>query len=93
MDAERQATAEALRRSSRPNMTFEVDRLDAPSLGELFMLMSVATVYAGALYDVNPLDQPGVELGKQLTYGLMGREGYDPPTQSDPEPRWRLTRG
>ena len=90
MDAERWATAEALRRMGRANMTFEIDRLDASTLGELFMLMSVATVYAGALYDVNPLDQPGVELGKQLTYGLMGREGYDPPEPPDPDLRWWL---
>ena len=79
MDAEREATAEALRRSGRANMTFEIEDLDASTLGELFMLMSVATVYAGALYHVNPLDQPGVELGKRLTFGLLGREGYDPP--------------
>ncbi len=93
MDAERRATAEALRLRGRANMTFEIERLDASTLGELFMLMSVATVYAGALYDVNPLDQPGVELGKQLTYGLMGREGYDPPEPSQPDLRWRLERG
>jgi glucose-6-phosphate isomerase len=36
-------------------------------------------VYAGALYGVDPLDQPGVELGKELTYGLLGREGYEAP--------------
>jgi glucose-6-phosphate isomerase len=90
MDAERQATAEALRRGGRANMTFEIERLDASALGELFMLMSVSTVYAGALYGVNPLDQPGVELGKRLTYGLMGRKGYDPPETSDPDVRWRL---
>ena len=30
-------------------------------------------------YDVDPLDQPGVELGKQLTYGIMGRAGFDAP--------------
>ena len=93
MDAERQATAEALRRSGRANMTFEIECLDASTLGELFMLMSVATVYAGGLYDVNPLDQPGVELGKQLTYGLMGREGYDSPERSDPDLRRRLEQG
>jgi glucose-6-phosphate isomerase len=40
------------------------------------MMLQVATVYAGAMYDVNPLDQPGVELGKVLTYGLMGRKGF-----------------
>ena len=93
MDAERLATAEALRRGSRANMTLEMECLDASTLGELFMLTSVATVYAGALYDVNPLDQPGVELGKHLTYGLMGREGYDAPKGWDPDARWRLTRG
>ena len=93
MEAERQATAEALRRSGRANMTLEIERLDAGTLGELFMLTCVATVYAGALYDVNPLDQPGVELVKQLTYGIMGREGYDPPERSDVDVRWRLEQG
>ena len=93
MDAERLATAEALRRSGRANMTLEMESLDASTLGELFMLTSIATLYAGALYDVNPLDQPGVELGKQLTYGLMGREGYDPPKGWDPDVRWRLGQG
>jgi glucose-6-phosphate isomerase len=33
-------------------------------------------VLAGELYHVNPLDQPGVEHGKVLTYKLMGRKGY-----------------
>ena len=71
-------------------MTLEMETLDAESLGELFMLMSIATVYAGALYGVNPLDQPGVELGKQLTYGLMGRTGHDVPELPAPDPRWRV---
>ena len=43
------------------------------------MMFEIATVYAGALYGVNPLDQPGVELSKTLAYGLLGREGHDPP--------------
>ncbi len=58
-------------------MTIEIPRVDARSLGELFMLLQIATVYAGGLYGVDPLDQPGVELGKQLTYGIMGRGGFD----------------
>ena len=40
---------------------------------------AIATAYAGVLYDVNPFDQPGVEHGKNLTYAMMGRKGYDPP--------------
>ena len=90
LHAERRATAETLRQRGRPNMTFEVPSLDAESLGELFMLMCVATVYAGALYGVNPLEQPGVEQGKKLTYGLMGRPGHEAPELPDPDPRWRI---
>jgi glucose-6-phosphate isomerase len=41
------------------------------------MLLQIATVYAGYFYGVDPLDQPGVELGKQLTYGIMGRKGFE----------------
>jgi glucose-6-phosphate isomerase len=32
---------------------------------------------AGALYRVNPFGQPGVEAGKNATYALMGRAGYE----------------
>jgi glucose-6-phosphate isomerase len=80
LEAERRATAEALRRAGRASATLEVDRLDARSLGELLMLFQMATVFAGALYGVDPLDQPGVEAGKVLTYGLLGREGFEVPT-------------
>ncbi|MGH7460145.1 MAG: glucose-6-phosphate isomerase [Longimicrobiales bacterium] len=77
--AERNATALALARHGRMNMTLRIPELNAYTLGQLFMMLQIATVYAGALYGVNPLDQPGVELGKQLTYALMGRPGYQPP--------------
>ncbi|HEX6308180.1 MAG TPA: glucose-6-phosphate isomerase [Longimicrobiales bacterium] len=77
LDAERQATSAALAGRGRMNMTIELPRIDAHSLGQLLMMLQIATVYAGALYDVDPLDQPGVELGKQLTYALMGRAGYE----------------
>jgi len=79
LDAERIATADALARSGRMNMTIELPRIDEYAIGQLFMMLEIATVYAGGMYDVDPLDQPGVELAKQLTYGLMGREGYTAP--------------
>ena len=56
-------------------MTIHVERVDARHLGALFMLLEIATIYAGELYGVNPLDQPGVELGKQFTYAMLGRAG------------------
>ena len=75
LSIEQRATAGALARRGRPNMTIHVDRVDAWHLGALFMLLEIATIYAGELYGVNPLDQPGVELGKQFTYAMLGRAG------------------
>jgi glucose-6-phosphate isomerase len=90
LDAERRATTEALRRRGRPSMTIEIDRIDADRLGRLIMLFELATVYAAALYDVDALDQPGVELGKELTYGLLGRDGFDAVPLGQGDPRWRV---
>jgi glucose-6-phosphate isomerase len=73
LDIERRATAGALARRGRPNLTIELDRVDATGFGGLLMLFEIATIYAGTLYGVNPLDQPGVELGKQFTYAMLGR--------------------
>jgi glucose-6-phosphate isomerase len=88
LDNERIATAEALRREGRPNATLHLPVVGPGGLGQLFMLLELATVYAGALYGVDPLDQPGVELGKRLTYGLMGREGAERPEIADVDPAW-----
>ncbi len=86
LDAERRATAAALTERGRMNMTVMLPRLDESAVGELLMMLEIATVYAGALYDVDPLDQPGVELGKRLTYGLMGRPGVEPAELPEPDP-------
>lgn len=83
LDAERVATTHALATNGRMNMTITLPRADAHAVGELIMMLQIATVYGGGFYDVNPLDQPGVELGKQLTYGLMGRKGYNAPDTPD----------
>jgi glucose-6-phosphate isomerase len=77
LDYERRATAGALAKRGRPNMTIELDAVNPHTVGGLFMLFEIATVHAGGLYDVNPLDQPGVELGKQFTYAMLGRKGFE----------------
>ena len=90
LDVERRATAGALARRGRPNMTIELDRLDEHHLGALMMLLQLATVHAGALYGVNPLEQPGVELGKRFTYAMMRRPDAEDARrewESAPKPR------
>ncbi|MBA3274672.1 MAG: glucose-6-phosphate isomerase [Chloroflexia bacterium] len=77
LDRERLATSWALTESQRPNLTITVPTVDAAIVGEFFYLFQLQTVMAGALYDVNPFGQPGVEAGKNATYALMGRGGYE----------------
>jgi glucose-6-phosphate isomerase len=90
LDTERRSTMEALRQQGRPNLSLEVNDLTPQAMGELFMLFEIATVFGGALYGVDPLDQPGVELSKKLTYGLLGREGYERPRLGTGNHDWRV---
>jgi len=84
--AEQRATAAALARMGRMHSTIELERLDAETVGELLMFFQLATGMAGIWYGVNPFDQPGVELGKRLTFAAMGRPGFDvePASPEDP---------
>ena len=76
LDAEFVATREALRSQGRMSCTIELDTVDARHLGRLLMFFQIATGYAGIYYGVDPFDQPGVELGKVLTFKAMGRAGF-----------------
>lgn len=77
--AERDATLQALAAAGRMSATLWLPAVDAESVGELLMLSQIATAYAGGWYGVDPLNQPGVELGKRLTYGAMGHPDYPAP--------------
>jgi glucose-6-phosphate isomerase len=77
LDAEYQATSAALAEMGRMNCTLHLPELTAETVGELIMFYQLATGYAGVWYGIDPFDQPGVELGKRLTYAAMGRPGYD----------------
>jgi len=65
--AEKRATEEALRQAGRPSLTALFPRVDAFAVGHFLMTLEIATVFAGAFLRIDPLDQPGVELGKVLT--------------------------
>jgi glucose-6-phosphate isomerase len=76
INSEKLATEYALLESQRPTMTVTFPQISAQTLGQFFYLYEVAVSYMGALFDINAYDQPAVQLGKDATYALMGKDGY-----------------
>ena len=70
---EYQATSLVLTKQRRPQATFQIDRLDERSIGALIYTWSLLTAVTGALWGVNPFDQPGVEEGKIYTKEALTR--------------------
>ncbi|MEO8193850.1 MAG: glucose-6-phosphate isomerase [Gemmatimonadales bacterium] len=92
---EQRATAGALAKRGRPNLTIHLERVDEWHVGGLIMLLELATAYAGQLYGIDAFNQPGVELGKQFAYALLGRPGADDAkkewnTLPAADPRWTV---
>jgi len=83
---EYEATAAALARMGRMSLTLRIPELSGETLGELFMFYQLATGYAGIWYDVDPFDQPGVELGKRLIYAALDRPGFESERMPPAEP-------
>ncbi|MGM0627045.1 MAG: glucose-6-phosphate isomerase [Candidatus Fermentibacterota bacterium] len=75
--AEADATAEALSERGLPVSGLSLDRVGPEEMGEVIMALEIATVLVGLALEVDPLDQPGVERGKVLTYRALGRPGYE----------------
>lgn len=77
MAAEFESTRACLTGNQRPNVTITLPQIDAYHVAQLLYLLEVQTAIAGDLLNIDPFDQPGVELAKQYTYALMGRKGYE----------------
>jgi glucose-6-phosphate isomerase len=69
----------------RPSMTVLLQRLDARSLGALIAFYEHRTFANAVLLGINPFDQFGVELGKEMARALddpEGREKLDASTRN-----------
>ena len=71
------ATRYNLTKRGRVNYTLSIDKVDEYHLGALLYLMQLQTAYEGAMLNVDAYNQPGVEGGKDATYALFGRKGYE----------------
>ncbi|AKI96905.1 glucose-6-phosphate isomerase [Kosmotoga pacifica] len=77
LNSEQRGTAFALAKNGVPNLTISFPVLNEEHVGEFIFYYELLTAVMGELLHINPYDQPGVELGKKITYGLMGRDGYE----------------
>lgn len=74
---EAQSTQLALTSAGRSNMSLILPEINPFTIGQLLFLLQTQTVFTGGLYNINPLDQPGVEASKQYIQGMMGRKGFE----------------
>jgi glucose-6-phosphate isomerase len=75
LNSEKKATEYALLENERPCLTLLFEQVNEYTIGQFIYLYEVTTSIAGALFGINPSDQPAVELGKEATFAFMGRQG------------------
>ena len=69
--AQKQATENVFRKKRIPFRSFEIKNRDEKTLGELFCFFILETILLGKSLNLNPYDQPAVELIKTETKNLL----------------------
>ncbi|NCB30750.1 MAG: glucose-6-phosphate isomerase, partial [Clostridia bacterium] len=74
---EQRATEYAVTKSGHMNKTIRLPQVNPFTIGQLLYMLEVQTAFAGELLNIDAFDQPGVEEGKNATYALLGKPGYE----------------
>lgn len=74
MDAIEQGTLTAYREKSRPFMHMMLPEKNAYVLGQFLQWKMIEVIYLGLLMDIDPFDQPQVELYKKATRKILAHE-------------------
>ena len=69
--AQKEATENIFRKKNIPFRSFEINKRDEKTLGELFCFFILETILIGKALKVNPFDQPAVELIKKETKKIL----------------------
>ena len=69
--AQKKATENVFKNKKIPFRSFEIKRRDEKTLGELFCFFILETILIGKSLDLNPYDQPAVELIKVETKKIL----------------------
>ena len=59
-----------------PNIIINVPKMDAYHLGYLFYFFMKTCAMSAYLLDINPFNQPGVEVYKKNMFHLLGKPGF-----------------
>ncbi len=71
MLAQKKATEKVFKKKNIPFRSFEIVKRDEKTLGELFCFFILETILIGRCLNINPYDQPAVELIKKETRNLL----------------------
>ncbi|MFI3167999.1 MAG: glucose-6-phosphate isomerase [Bacillota bacterium] len=77
ISAELLATEYALTIANRPSYKVMLSEVNANTIGQLLYFFEMQTAYIGELLNIDTYNQPGVEGGKNATYALLGKSGYE----------------
>ena len=69
--SQKKATEKVFKKKLLPFRSFEIEKRDEKTLGELFTFFILETILLGEFLSVNPYDQPSVELIKQETKKIL----------------------
>ncbi len=59
-----------------PNIVVDVEKMDAKHLGAIMYFYMRACAMSAYLNEINPFNQPGVEIYKKNMFHLLGKPGY-----------------
>ena len=69
--AQKKATEKVFNKKNIPFRSFEIQKRDEKTLGELFNFFILETILIGKCLNLNPFDQPEVELIKKETKKIL----------------------
>ena len=69
--AQKKATENVFRKKNIPFRSFEINKRDEKSLGELFCFFILETILIGKALKIDPFNQPAVELIKKETKKIL----------------------
>ena len=69
--AQKKGTETVFKKKNIPFRSFEIKKRDEKTLGELFCFFILETILIGKALNINPYDQPAVELIKKETKNLL----------------------